>query len=745
MEQRDSITSPRSTSFPEQTQANNSDTDAVTESNRDPSLTGPLPAASTSSSTEQQLESDNDDDKTSSSELTLRFPRPQGNKRLAHWISASDPNIMATASENASESGLASSTYELINKEDALPHAQLAHTDSESQDDSQDVFDSSISESVGSLDQFRQDDVQSLASTDQMEEEEDGLHHHYDDDEHHDDASTAPDDEGSRLTEETWVNRSRELPVAQYPSDAEELSDAESRSSIEYTHQSLGTPSMLTPDASKILSPESADAQRATQQTDKRFQDDIARVGQAVYSTYRGLFYSTDTKETTVTTVSPKPPATDDEEAWEKYRNEPRTTSMRQKVVHTMHVNAWQYATYLASLTLGSILMVMACSARDPTLGALSPAAIEKTTTSTAIMPTTSLASITGTAQVADPTTGVALIPLYESHGDEWLFGYKVPSVSFTPEGDSGILINVEPSIPKTWTAQRECVKIHATRGEKTVPLKVDFTNLDAIHVGFAKTEAHGIVQIKLSSKCRPKFEKSVKVHFGKGFVQHIFDELADASMIFDRALTSAKSKADRMIWSGLSSATANLGPFGDQLCKAAEEASRRFHQAEGVLHQVSARTQWPLNELRVHATRITEQSMHSAEKVLGTVKDNVVGGASYAVRKAAASQQSHQAQLKQMFSGINMDDMQQQLRFGLLDAQVSAKAWWLKATGREAKSEEYRLRAKEFINELYAYSTHGSSSKKVKGKSWDAGAPKCKSKPMRRGQRGTHQCDPAT
>ncbi|KAK4456323.1 hypothetical protein QBC34DRAFT_389617 [Podospora aff. communis PSN243] len=92
---------------------------------------------------------------TSTSVPSLRFPRPQGNARLANWISNSSPDILQLQPPNMSESSsLADSAFEIINS-----------PDSESQD-------GRMSESTSSLDISRPDDVHSL----------DGSEHHYDTD-----------------------------------------------------------------------------------------------------------------------------------------------------------------------------------------------------------------------------------------------------------------------------------------------------------------------------------------------------------------------------------------------------------------------------------------------------------------------------------------------------------------------------------------------------------------------------------
>lgn len=89
----------------------------------------------------------------SSSELTLRFPRPQGNRQLASWISSSEPDIMNPTGAPDDVGPLAESTYEFIN------------TDDESQDGR-----ATEAESLSSFDYARPDDVHSLAGTEHTED-----------------------------------------------------------------------------------------------------------------------------------------------------------------------------------------------------------------------------------------------------------------------------------------------------------------------------------------------------------------------------------------------------------------------------------------------------------------------------------------------------------------------------------------------------------------------------------------------
>ncbi|KAK0388400.1 hypothetical protein NLU13_4644 [Sarocladium strictum] len=764
MEQRDLVPSPRSTSRPRQTRAKNTSQ----QQHRDPHLAASLPVPATARAPTPQISEYLENEDVSVSEPFLRFPRPQGNKRLAKWISSSDPNIMDLSSDNNSEPGLEGSTYELISKEESAPNAHPMSTDSELQDDSQQDFDESVSESVGSLDQFRQDDVQSLASTDHIEdEEEDGFQNHYDDDDENDDVSTTPDDERSRLTDVTVVNQEGDRPAPHDFEDDQEVSDAESRSSIEYTRQSLGTPSILTPEASKILSPlrggvHETIGQLRLSNMSSRDSESERNSEVSIGRKLGGLASS----------LLPHPPARNDQKAWRKYRDEHWLAYNTWQAFDVLRENPRQIVVSIFTVILASVILAYADGLRAQNAHQADFISVETaTTTTTVIVESTILVPSVETKQAVHSSTGVALIPIHESHGEEGLFGYSLPLVSFTPEGQTGVLIRADPSIPKTWKAQRECVKIHATRGEKTVPLNVSFTSSNIIAADIPKAEAHGIVQIKLSSKCRPKFEKSVKLHFCKGVIEQAFDrvgEIAHALKGFqpeqlrnvdsskalrsmsdnvDRTLTSAKEKGVEMVTSQWAVACQMLGPLGLSMMQASQEVSRRYHQAGEVVKTMSGRAEKPFLELKRQGLRITHNSIQSSRKYLGKAQDNLAGNVHSALQKAATSQRAHQIHLQQAVSAFDVEAMQKQLRFGLLDAQVAAKTWWLKATGRADQSKEYGRRAKEFIAELHAFASHESSSAKkgtAQVKSGHCSRENCKNKCKSSGTgqgRKTHQC----
>lgn len=83
---------------------------------------------------------------------TLRFPRPQGNQRLANWVSSSSPDIMASPHTGDDDGSLSDSTFEIIPR-DSTDEGSL------------DSRAGSMSESFSELDRYpNAEEVQALPS-----------------------------------------------------------------------------------------------------------------------------------------------------------------------------------------------------------------------------------------------------------------------------------------------------------------------------------------------------------------------------------------------------------------------------------------------------------------------------------------------------------------------------------------------------------------------------------------------------
>ncbi|PSR94211.1 hypothetical protein BD289DRAFT_428051 [Coniella lustricola] len=94
----------------------------------------------------------------SASVPTLRFPRPQGSRQLAIWVSSSSPDIMASppSSQEYFENSLSESSFEFISRENEETNSQDGQAES-------------ISESLPDLERYpHPDDVQVFTGPDDM-------------------------------------------------------------------------------------------------------------------------------------------------------------------------------------------------------------------------------------------------------------------------------------------------------------------------------------------------------------------------------------------------------------------------------------------------------------------------------------------------------------------------------------------------------------------------------------------------
>lgn len=130
---------------------------------------------------------------------TLRFPRPQGNQRLANWVSSSSPDIMASPHSGDDDGSLSDSTFEIIPRDS---------TDEGSLDGRAD----SMSESFSELDRYpNADEVQALPSgLDAMSNSVGSAF----------ESDSEPEDDGP--AEEARVSGQEEVPTHSYH-DADEL------------------------------------------------------------------------------------------------------------------------------------------------------------------------------------------------------------------------------------------------------------------------------------------------------------------------------------------------------------------------------------------------------------------------------------------------------------------------------------------------------------------------------------------
>ncbi|TQV91830.1 hypothetical protein IF1G_09415 [Cordyceps javanica] len=537
---------------------------------RDTQIFSPLPRPSL-----QQDSQEHQEPQLSFSEPTLRFPRPQGNQSLAHWISSSDPDIMHLTSAPVEDAGLSESTYELV-----------GGTDTESQDGN---YTDNISESVGSLDFHRPEDVVSLAGTEHTCDEE----------------SVA---DGA---EEQNHSHSPELahPQMQHPADSEDTDDDDnsSKASLEYADNSLRTPSILTPEASRYLGTE----------------DELS-------------------KETFLT-------------RWLLW-------------THGMSDSIAQFVFAAMSGFLALAAVVMVIHTFVPGIDTTSQPAVSSTAPAigqTSLFAHSTQSQLHATLAQSPPTSGVALIPLQGSP-DEGLFRSRKPVVSFTPHGKNDVLIHVAREVRDTWMSNN-CLDVTVLRSTQKLEFSLSPVD-DGILVKFPRREAYGVVNLSVKSTCRPKTEKAIKVHFGKGIIVDAFERTKSLAQDLSELVPVAAHEAERC----LAGARRVLGSASESFAHAWLVGTER---AQDLLIDANISGSGPVADSISHLWRQVVGFVHANTKIPAKYTKYV-----YSVRS-----------------------VQSKLRLGLLDAQVSARMWWLKIQGKDDEYHVYARMAQVYLQQKKA------------------------------------------
>ncbi|OAA57227.1 hypothetical protein ISF_07148 [Cordyceps fumosorosea ARSEF 2679] len=539
---------------------------------RDTQIYSPLPRP--------LLQPEHRDPQLSSSEPTLRFPLPQGDQNLAHWISSSDPDIMHLTSVSVEDAGLSESTYELI-----------GGTDTESQDGN---YLDNISESVGSLDMHRPDDVISLAGTENTCDEDSV-------------ADVTEEHHAHRGIDEHEFSRGPELSHFQlhHVSAAENSDDDDnsSKASLEYADNSLRTPSILTPEASRYLVK----------------QDEVAKKNFLT----RGLLWTHGVSD-----------------------------SLAEMCLSALPV-------FVALLAVAIVTQTFVPSAETDSEPAVSGIAAVPTVT-----PSTR-SQHQNTVTLSSPTSGVALIPLTSSP-DEGLFRSRKPTVSFTPHGKNDVLIHVAQDVRDTWMTSK-CLDVSVLRSTQELEFSLSAVD-DGILVKFPRREAYGVVNLSIKSMCRPKTEKAIKVHFGKGIIVDAFERTKSLAQDLSELVPVAVYEAERC----LAGARRVLGSASDSFSHAWLVGAER---AQDLLISANIGTGDHLASSVSDLWRQAVNFIHSTTEI------------PHKYSKYAHSVRSVQAQL----------------RLGLLDAQISARMWWLKIQGKDEEYQMYASMAQVYLQQKKA------------------------------------------
>ncbi|EXM27126.1 hypothetical protein RAB80_013274 [Fusarium oxysporum f. sp. vasinfectum] len=513
----------------------------------------------------------------STSEPTLRFPRPQGNRHLANWISSSNPDIMRITT-TTEDTGLSESTYELI-----------SGTDTESQDGN---YTESISESVGSLDVHYPEDVHSLAGTEQT----------YDDESLADEneppvlqsvqepqamsVSESMDINETPQAEQSWASvvKNGPLPEVEAEIEAEEEpephsaakaepeseseDEARSRSSLEYTQQSLKTPSIPSPDASM------------TEDSQKPSPDDIQEQAESQRARFNKWL-----KE-----VQPHP-------------IRPREAMIK-------------FAKSIFPAVLALVLMSLIRTCYTPLSKEVVPH-IPAATSAVTTHPTLLTSSYTSlpTLQILSTSAGpTGLVPLENLRPDEWLWGGKQPEVTVTKQR-GGFLIHMPRSAKKLWL-DRDCLKFDAKRGDQSVGFGTSSVD-EGILLKIPKEEAHGTIKVDIFTTCRPKVHKVLRITFQKGIISEALDSTWAFAQYFPELVPAAAQEAERC----LEEAKRSLGTASDNFMNTSDSVFKNLgHRFQKAHRSLS----WIKTDIRDRAKMATESISRQLEAVAGDVKQYI-------------------------------------------------------------------------------------------------------------------------
>lgn len=435
--------------------------------------------------TDHHLESNETQDKPESPELSLRFPRPVGNTHLANWISTSDPDIMhmRITTESVNEGGLADSTYEL------LTHAD----DTASENGSQDNNDESFSESVSSLDHKRNDDNNSFVSEDDEEEMPMLIR------------APSPATEKSRpLT-----------PLSDVADDneSEDESDTNSRSSLEYIHEKLGTPSMSadeTPKASAFIIQNKMTEAHGTH----RIQD----VGNAMARFWEIIL-----------------------DGLKEWSNAAKSDYETFKTAYQRQVPT-AYGPYVGLMTILVPFLIALFSPvwiqYVPGLGRSAVSTVDTTDAPQILAPITTTS--TSASWVAATGVRTDLNVREEPSTLDWFFA-RNPGLSYSTI-DNTIVVDIPPHLKQEWVT-KGCVAVTATRDGKTLDTPVQVEEVTkGLAASLPRRERYGDVDFFVKTTCGLHIKQHVTVNFGP----YESELTALARQTKDLALWYAESKKQK-------------------------------------------------------------------------------------------------------------------------------------------------------------------------------------------------------
>ncbi|KAF4119765.1 hypothetical protein GMORB2_4431 [Geosmithia morbida] len=597
------------------------------------------------------------DESLSFSEPSLRFPRPIGNSHLANWISTSDPDIMRITSHPTDDAGLAGSTYELISGTD----------DCESwSQDGNDNDNECISESISSLDLRRPDDVQSSADTELLSDDDftpvpadpAAL---YDLEYTASPPSILPDHASPAVPEAAQHRQAQHHCVTDENDDEPESDEdqASSRSSLEYTRNSLEVPSIATPP------PQSAPV-------------DGNRLRQGLNDG----------------TISLAHPAFLALAAVQLYL----LSCLCHGLFPSLGPAAWSAASNTPPVPAVAVKTAQPSVLTTPTRSPSSPWSLATHQGSEDGSGSSSGSSSSRSSGLGDVDAGSFMLPGDDGSSSEWPWEAKKPVISFHPVSRRDFQVRVPQHVMDAWSSNNCRATFTATRDDDHDVKKTVCAADDGFLVRFPHREAYGIVDLVVESACKPRLRKAVKIRFAKGTFDTVIDLYNKISEHTEHQAEAVWETWAAPVWR--SAMTSMQSAYDER-----PTTSGIVKDVSGVYEDVKARLSGIVSDdgisshARAHLDSLYTAARRRCQGVQTSIISSVEGSTHLDTLRREATRLVRVAQTT--------------AQLDLLNAQLSAKIAWLSVLGRTEERDEYRRKAALFMQEKLAEAKirRGSSS----------------------------------
>ncbi|PHH60246.1 hypothetical protein CDD81_1905 [Ophiocordyceps australis] len=261
------------------------------------------------------------------------------------------------------------------------------------------------------------------------------------------------------------------------------------------------------------------------------------------------------------------------------------------------------------------------------------------------------------------------LVLLSENSPTTWLSSTKDPVISFAPRSQTDILIRVSNDTKQHWLA-KNCLTVDSLRQDSRVKTSISSVD-DGLLLKFPSSEAHGILQLSFTTSCRPKLHRVMSVHFSKSVAEEVYETTRYLARKLPAFIPISVAEA-KQHFMGVRQA---LGAASNML-------------GHGVVYASGHLTN-RIDDIMADVHRSVKGKGDAMERIRSATENIAVAFAN--TSSLRTRQQLHY--IREFRSKVQL-----YLHLGLLDAQVSAKSWWLKAMLRREERIEYTRKAKEYL-----------------------------------------------